>query len=47
VFKCNQLGDIERSAVRSGIARYQTTVKRRYFRGDARLTNPEIHDLLA
>jgi hypothetical protein len=46
VFQFNQLGDLERSALRSGIARYRTTVKRRYFRGDAPFTNPEIYDLL-
>jgi hypothetical protein len=28
------------------IARYRSTVKRRYFRGDAAFANPEIYELL-
>ena len=28
------------------IARYRATVKRRYFRGDAAIANPEIYEFL-
>jgi hypothetical protein len=28
------------------IARYQDTVKRRYFRGDAAVANPDIYEFL-
>jgi hypothetical protein len=59
LFVFNQLGDVERSALRSGnvhsadgwrgvlepvVARYRSTVKRRYFRGDAAFANPEIYE---
>ena len=61
LFVFNQLGDLERCALRSGnvhsadgwrailepvIARYRSTVKRRYFRGDAAFANPEIYEFL-
>ena len=61
LFVFNQLGDLERCALRSGnvhsadgwrevlepvIARYQDTVKRRYFRGDAAFANPDIYEFL-
>jgi hypothetical protein len=61
LFVFNQLGDVERCALRSGnvhsaegwravlepvIARYQGTVKRLYFRGDAAFANPEIYEFL-
>src|SRR5436853_4857521 len=61
LFVFNQLGDVERCALRPGnvhsadgwravlepvIARYQGTVKRRYFRGDAAFANPEIYEFL-
>jgi hypothetical protein len=57
----NQLGDLERCALRSGnahsaggwrdvlepvIARGRGTVKRRYFRADAAVANPEIYEFL-
>src|SRR5712671_1405626 len=61
LFVFNQLGDLERCALRSSnvhsadgwrevlepvIARYQDTVKRRYFRGDAAFANPDIYEFL-
>jgi hypothetical protein len=61
LFVFNQLGDLERCALRPGnvhsaddwravlepvIARYQGTVKRLYFRGDAAFANPEIYEFL-
>jgi hypothetical protein len=61
LFVFNQLGDLERCALRSGnvhsadgwrailepvIARYRSTVKRRYFRGGAAFANPEIYEFL-
>src|SRR4030088_2540755 len=61
LFVFNQLGDLERCALRSGnvhsadgwrevlepvIARYQDTVKRCYFRGDAAFSNPDIDEFL-
>jgi len=61
LFVFNQLGDVERCALRSGnvhsadgwrsvlepvVARYQGTVKRVYFRGDAAFANPGIYDFL-
>src|SRR5215210_4736952 len=61
LFVFNQLGDLERCALRPGnlhsadgwrgvlepvIARYRSTVKRRYFRGDAAFANPEIYEFL-
>src|SRR5438067_4226739 len=61
LFVFNQLGDLERCALRPGnvhsgagwrdvlepvVARYQGTVKRRYFRGDAAFANPEIYEFL-
>jgi hypothetical protein len=61
LFVFNQLGDVERCALRSGnvhsaegwrtvlelvIARYRSTVKGLYFRGDAAFANPEIYEFL-
>jgi hypothetical protein len=61
LFLFNQLGDLERCALRSGnvhsaagwrdvlepvVVRYRSTVKRRYFRGDAAFANPEIYEFL-
>jgi hypothetical protein len=61
LFVFNQLGDLERCALRSGnvhsaadwrnvlepvVVRYRSTVKRRYFRGDAAFANPEIYEFL-
>src|ERR1700682_4888837 len=61
LFVFNQLGDLERCALRSGnvhsaadwrnvleplVARYRSTVKRCYFRGDAAFANPEIYEFL-
>ena len=61
LFVFNQLGDVERCALRSGnvhsadgwravlepvITRYQGTVKRLYFRGDAAFANPEMYEFL-
>jgi hypothetical protein len=57
LFVFNQLGDLERCALRSGaagwrevlepvVARYRGTVKRRYFRGDAAFANPDIYEFL-
>jgi hypothetical protein len=60
VFVFNQLGDLERCALRPGrpqrrglargtvepaIARYRGTVKRRHFRGDVALANPEVQQM--
>jgi Transposase DDE domain group 1 len=61
LFVFNQLGDVERCALRSGnvhsadgwravlepvIARYRSTVKRVYFRGDAAFANPDMYEFL-
>jgi Transposase DDE domain group 1 len=61
LFVFNQLGDLERCALRSGnahsaagcrdvlepvVVSYRSTVKPRYFRGDAAFANPEIYELL-
>jgi Transposase DDE domain group 1 len=61
LFVFNQLGDLERCALRSGnvhsadgwravlepvIARYRSTVKRVYFRGDAAFANPDMYEFL-
>jgi Transposase DDE domain group 1 len=61
LFVFNQLGDVERCALRPGnvhsangwravlepvVARYRSTVKRLYFRGDAAFANPEIYEFL-
>jgi Transposase DDE domain group 1 len=61
LFVFNQLGDVERCALRPGnvhsadgwrsvlepvIARYQGTVKRLCFRGDAAFANPEMYEFL-
>jgi len=61
LFVFNQLGDVERCALRPGnvhsadgwravlepvVARYQGTLKRLYFRGDAAFANPEIYEFL-
>src|SRR5258708_24933352 len=61
LFVFNQLGDLERCALRSGnvhsaagwrdvlepvVVRYRSTVKRRYFGGDAAFANPEIYEFL-
>jgi Transposase DDE domain group 1 len=61
LFVFNQLGDVERCALRPGnvhsangwravlepvVTRYQGTVKRLYFRGDAAFANPEMYEFL-
>ena len=58
LFVFNQLGDVERCALRPGnadgcravlepvIVRYRDRVKRLYFRGDAAFANPEIYEFL-
>jgi Transposase DDE domain group 1 len=61
LFVFNQLGDVERCALRSGnvhsangwrvvlepvVTRYQGTVKRLYFRGDAAFATPEMYEFL-
>jgi Transposase DDE domain group 1 len=61
LFVFNQLGDVERCALRPGnvhsangwravlepvVARYRSTVKRLYFRGDAAFANPEMYEFL-
>ena len=61
LFVFNQLGDVERCALRPGnvhsadgwrallepvITRYQGTMRRLYFRGDAAFANPEMYEFL-
>jgi hypothetical protein len=61
LFVFNQLGDVERCALRPGnvhsangwrpvlepvVTRYQGTIKRLYFRGDAAFANPEMYEFL-
>ncbi len=61
LFVFNQLGDVERCALRPGnvhsadgwrallepvVARYRSTMKRLYFRGDAAVANPEMYEFL-